>query len=246
MKYGVLISGFLFFALFSCEDSDSPCLSRTGDELTEFRQLEYFNHMVIDDIFDVVLVEDTLTGIEITAGDGLMELVETMVDENSALIVSNDAGCRWSREYGRIKLRVHYTNLDSIFINSPVHLSNEGVFQGNILKIRVFARLAETDLHLDCHRFELLCDYRTYGDYYVTGECFHAILASDGASMFYCEDLVCQWGDIVTFRLGDIYINAQQKLNYGIYSSGSIYYHGSPVFTIKGHDGNGKLVSLDE
>src|SRR5690242_20273176 len=87
----------LCLLLFSCKkESLFDCFKSTGDIVTERRNIGTFTETIIYNNVNVIIVQDSLTYLEINAGENLLPLITTEI-RNGKLIIENNNKCNWVR-----------------------------------------------------------------------------------------------------------------------------------------------------
>jgi hypothetical protein len=102
------------------------CFKRTGTVKKETRILGDFDSIYVDRRLNVILVQDTVNFALIEAGENLLELIDSEV-ENGKLTLRNNNRCNWVRSYKiPVNIEVHTNNLQHIVMWGASNITNKG------------------------------------------------------------------------------------------------------------------------
>src|SRR3954470_838525 len=89
----------LGMVLASCKKENLfDCFKSTGAIVTERRSIESFTETIIYDNVNVIIVQDSLTYLEVNAGENLLPLINTEI-RGGKLIIENNNKCNWVRDF---------------------------------------------------------------------------------------------------------------------------------------------------
>ncbi|MBU2018877.1 MAG: DUF2807 domain-containing protein, partial [Bacteroidetes bacterium] len=130
----LLIGMVLVLCLVSCQRrEDRQCLKFTGKEAVKRLDLAEFRALSVGPRVAVDLFQDSINFIEIIGGENLLNFIETDI-KNHHLKIRNANKCNYLRsQKDKVRLEVHYRDLDSVFLNS-----SEDVRMINTLKNKYF------------------------------------------------------------------------------------------------------------
>jgi hypothetical protein len=229
---------FLFIVsiiYYSCS-GDGDCLKSSGPETTEERFLSNFKSIEIHDLFNVYLVNDTISKITVETGKNLMSAIKTEVSD-SVLNLSNTSRCRFLRGYGNYpKLTIHVKNLQLLRIYEPCNVFTVDTLKIDDLHIIFNADVSTADICLKSNYLTLDLWSDVTGEYKICGAATNFISTSHGFSVIDAKNLKSDFVILNSMSTGDYTVNVQSKLSVTVQSSGNVYYYGNPVITenIKG------------
>jgi hypothetical protein len=226
---------------FSCSKSPGDCFTTTGEIITESRQIPTFNSILMEDNVDVELVAGTAPKIEISAGENLLEKIETTVAEGQ-LIIKNNNQCNFVRSYEKpITVKVYFQDIDSIEYRSIGNLTClDAITNPDTFKIDVFEGAGKIDLLLDNYMTQLNFHYGT------------ATLNASGFSQLTymyqvsygpidARDLLSNFAYLENNSTNSTWVRANTVLEATINSIGDVYYFGDPGIGLSG-GGSGRLI----
>ncbi len=238
----VAIGFSLLMVLSSCEDSYCPLNYGKETELSYY--VDPFMIMEINDIFDVFLLKDTIDRIVIKAGENVIDKLTPGV-QDSVLLLSSGNSCAFLHpSEKRVRVVIHYTILKTIYINEPAFVKTLKPVTGNFC-IAATARMAETDVEVDCHNFLFYTHYNTFGVYRFRGVADNVDLHGYKGTVIRADSLYGRNTSVKHNSTGDFHVTATENLNVSLYNSGNVYYTGDPEVFINELSSSGRLVKVD-
>lgn len=227
--------------LVSCNKDTSPdFIKKAGDIISVKRDLEGFSSLIINDEMDVELVQDSQMYIEIEFGKNLIKKIKTDVSDGQ-LLLSNNNSFNWVRKLGqRIKVKVHFTQLESIEIIGDGSLFNTDTFYGDRVDF----------IHGGTNEIKLIMksDWATFrcsnsGGLSLTGSCGILSGTVEETAIFDGKDFTAIDAYFYHYSRSNSYIKAQMVYGFNIFGSGNLYYLQEPSreFNII-EKGSGKVI----
>ena len=226
-QLGLNIMILIAVVLYSCEKNSSRCFVSKGKSIDEHRILAEFNSILVRDIFNLILVQDSLNMIVLEGGENLLPNVTTDV-KNDTLIINNTTKCNWLRDYDKIKLFIHFTNLEYLVTYDPVKVISYDTVKCDSLEYYAIGEIGEADLILDCGYFRFDDSFNTLGHFKFRGRADKSRFFVNYGSSLYADSLISRNADIFYKTIGEIYIHVTEHLRVWIWGSGNIYYTGNP------------------
>jgi hypothetical protein len=234
-KLSIVIPFFLI--LISCEDNSSRCKKEI--------LLEDFKNIRIEDIFDILLVQDTLNKIILEGSENLLPHVKTVVQKDT-LLIENSLRCNWLRDYEKVTLSVHFRELKHIVTLAPVNIISHDTLKVDTLRYFAIGEIGEADLILDCRYFRFDDSHSTLGLFKFRGKAGKSRFYVNYGSSLDAMDLVSAQSDIYQETIGDIYVNVTEHLRVWIWGPGNVYYSGNPpLVEIMENRSSGKITRID-
>ena len=244
MKRYLLIA-FTFVILCSCEKKSSNCFIGSGETGTEEILLEDFNAIRVYDIFNLVLIQDTVHKIVMEGGENLLPHVKSIVEKDT-LLIENSLRCNWFRNYEKITLSVHFKRLDHLITIAPVNVISTDTIRCDTLQYFALGEIGEADLILNCNYLRFDDSYSTLGLFKFRGKAGKSRFYVNYGSSLDANGLVSGKTDIYTKTIGDVYVNVKEHLRVWLWGSGDIYYTGNPgLVEIMENRSSGKLIKVD-
>jgi len=208
--------------------------------MTETRQFPTFERVFNEGNFEVYIIQDGLSEVEIEAESNLIPLIRTRI-EGSALVIDTKDDLR--NNYPMI-LTVHTEVLEEIRLSGSgileaeniqagdieVDLSGSGsmVFTGTCDELECDLSGSGTiDLGLDCNLLD--ADISGSGDIEAWGTAHDGDLGISGSGSIRAYELIQQECHAKISGSGSMYVTVEEHLWVNISGSGSVHYMGSPV-----------------
>jgi RNase P/RNase MRP subunit p29 len=230
----------LAFVFTTCKKENMcDCIKRTGEIITEVRNIKGFDRLLIEDNVNVFLKQDSIFEVKIEAGKNIVPLIKTELD-GSTLVIRNKNRCNWTRSYNK-PLNVYITMPRMIYIKS----NGTGNLQGTNTFVcdKVDFEIANAgDMRIDVKCNDLITHIFGSGDLYVSGVATNHSCNIGGTSYLYAASLNTKYTWIHTFSSGPSEIYATDLLQCFIDRTGDVLCYGNPHTIEKTISGNGKLV----
>ena len=223
---------------FSCKKENLfDCLKSTGDVTTERRSISPFTEVEVHDNVNVIFVQDSETFIEVNAGENLLPLIKTEL-QSGTLKIENRNTCSWVRDYGiPINVYVHIPLLKKVLTYGSGKISSSNTLQCGTLEGN---SRGTGDIELDVNAFEIYCK-QAIADIIFTGSADYLFIFNTSSGFSLCSGLSVNRATVINLGPGNSYVNACDKLDVEIKSSGNIYYSGNPVLN-SDITGSGQLI----
>lgn len=238
----ILLAVAAIICINSCKKENmGDCLKSTGDITTEERATSPFYRILLEDDVNLIITQDTFYKIEVEAGENLIPLVNTIIEEDT-LTITNSNTCNWVRSYkNEINVYVTVKELSIItYSGSGNVLSTNTITARNIL-IEQKSGSGNMDIRIDADTSYLQFHTGT-GDITCSGSSAMSFLYNSSNGFLYCSDLQTTNTFVSNSGTGDIYLNVDSSLTAFIHFVGSIFYKGNPSVINEEIDGTGKLI----
>jgi hypothetical protein len=236
-----LIFFICWFALIlsGCEQENMcDCVKSTGSIVSEKRSIGDFEKLEVRKNVIVTLVQDTVNYVEVEAGDHLIGLIKTEV-ENGILKITNDNTCNWVRSYDiAVRARVHLKKLMEIDHYGSEEISCENTLVTDFIDVYEY-NSADIRLSLDAGEV-FVREMVGGGDIYLSGHAHSGYCFGSSFGYIYANSLLSDSIVIDQRGTGDIHVHPALWLKVNIEDRGSVYYSGNPV--VEAYlNGSGKL-----
>ena len=159
-------------AFISCDNEDaSDCFQTEGNIIQEEFILDSFTKIRIEDDVTLVLKQASEQKIIIETGENLLNDVAVFI-EDETLVIQDNNGCNFIRDYGITKAIVSVSNLTEIRNSSSEKVIGEGLLQFPELKL-----VSNSTGNVE--------DTNKSGDFILHLECDNLIVNANGQSVFY-------------------------------------------------------------
>ena len=234
---------FLFSVIFlfsSCKKENLfDCLKSTGDISTETRSIASFSEVKVYDNVNVIFVQDTLTFIELRAGENLIPLVVTELRDGK-LFIENHNTCNWVRDFSiPVEVYIHLPSLKIIHSFGSGNITSQNTIVTDVIELN---NHNTGDIDMTIAATEIYCrQHACFGDNKINGSAQYIYIYNTGYGFCDCAALNANRATAISISTGLTYVNTCDELSAEIKSSGDIYYKGSPVIqsTITG---SGRLI----
>ena len=235
----------IFFIIYSCEKESSNCLYNKGDVVKQEILLEDFSRVSVKDIFNVILIQDTLHKIVIEGSENILRNVETII-ENDTLIVQHSIRCNWFREYEKINLYIYFYQLNYIVTYAPAKIISTNIIYCNNLEYFALGEIGEADMILNCDYLRFDDSYSTLGQFRFKGKSAKSRFYVNYGSSLFADSLISKDVDIFFKTIGDIRVHVTDHLRVWIWGPGNVYYSGNPAkVEIIEKKSTGNLIKVD-
>ncbi|MEM6525481.1 MAG: head GIN domain-containing protein [Bacteroidota bacterium] len=240
MKKVLLI--ILASLVFGCNDPDAPdCLKSAGDVITFSTKLDIFNSIEVNDEFIVTLRTDSDRSITITTGENLLPNVRFEI-VNDRLILADDNGCRWVRDY----------NFPEVIITSPelteIRQNGGGIVKSNeeltFDNFKMISKDHSGDFDLVVSSRIIQISNNDVSNFKIAGYTKKLIIGfASGDGRFDGSELEADEVEIFQRGTNDIVVHALESLSGRIISNGNVIYTKTipPVLDVS-MEGSGKLI----
>ena len=218
--------------LNSCID----VLDGNGEVVKEKRTISSFNKIDISGAYEVLINQGNDERLTIEADENLLEIIETVVRNNTLYISSKQA----IGNAEALKLYITAVNLEDIDVSGAVKLSNKGTFEAKKLAIEVSgAGVIDLDVAVE----NLLIDMSGASETNLKGSSDNFEISISGAGELTAKKLKTENTTIDISGAGSATVFANKTLNVSVSGAGSIEYKGSPKLT-KDISGAGSVAQL--
>lgn len=232
----IIIIPFFFTA---CKKENAcDCIKRTGKIITEKRNIDGFDKILIENNLNVFITQDSIFEIVVEAGENIAPLIKTEV-RNNTLICRNENRCNWTRSYGKPL---------NIYIKMPYvkYITSNGT--GNITSLNTITTDTfdlqtknSGNITVKAHSKKILSHMHGSGDITLIGYTDEHACDIGGTGFLYCDALETNYTYLHTFTLGLCYVYATNLLICNIDRKGDVYCYGKPKTVIYSSKSSGKL-----
>jgi hypothetical protein len=230
------------FGLSTCGPGhDADCLKSNGTVTTQRRTIDRrVRSVVVYDNVDLIIVPDTATYAEVTAGKNVIDELTLTYSNPQTLLLNNTSTCNFVRSYNTPReVRLHTPRLTNLEQRGYGTISTASHWAQDTLFVHL---IGAGDVKLDLTSTYLLTDMYELGDMTLSGtaEEFHPVVG--GTGFLFAGGLQARFCYCQTDRgsLGDAHVRATQALGGTLAGKGTFYYAGNPgLIDVKG---SGKLV----
>lgn len=230
----------LFILLFVIASSCSRLFFNDENEVIERNIDPSFSVVDITGIYNLVLIQDSANKL-IVSGSNDADLITCLVINDTLKI---DDGKKISFNTERNSLELHFTNIAHLITRDPVNLSNVDTIRMNNFRLWAIGEISEVNLTIEVNLFEMANSANTLGHLYFNGEADYAYFFNRYGSSIFADSLKCSTAVVINESLGDVYVNARDKIQAYIWGPGKIYYYGNPEIVIEEKKGKGELVPV--
>ena len=201
-----------------------------------------YDTLVLADVFDVELVQDSLSFLEISGNPKFVNHIKADM-ENNTLTVHNENRWRWLYpEKNKIGLTLHFNHLAKIIANETCNIHNEKAIVANELGLVLKSKLNQAQLNLNCQTFYFWNNFPCGGMLTLQGTCHEVKLWNYALMQVNATELSSHLARIENASKGDIRVYCIDSMFYKIKGVGNIEVFGNPSYLVDlGSSGPGKL-----
>ena len=237
-----MLGMLLLMMCFSCSKNG---LFDAGPTVTrEIILNQEFNSIDADDIFNIILVQDTTYKIFVTCGQNLQKFVNIYIQDH-ILHLDQNTEFNWSRPYSKIQLVFHIVQMPQLNIYQPIQLTSQGTLTMPGFSIVDFGKFSDVNVMINVNYCQISMSSDNFGYYKVNGTCNSADFTGWGSSIVRADSLVTKQVSVIQKGWGSVYVNCDSSLVVSLESTGNIYYTGIPArIIIDKQESSGKLIQL--
>ena len=243
---------FFVFLLPSCNGDNVPdCFQNAGDLVRETAEVPEFSTITIFENLNLVLKQGDEQGVEIETGEFLRDEVSAEV-ENGRLILKNENGCNFVRDYGLTTVYVTSPNITEVRSSTGLLISSDGVLDyPNLSLIAESFANPETettdgsfDLQLNSGTVRIVVNGIAYFKLRGSADNFNVNIFA-GDSRIEAEGLVAQNVTLSHRGSNDVFVNPQQRIDGVIRGTGDVISVNRPPEVEVEELFNGRLIFQD-
>lgn len=239
----ILIIGLF---VLSCQKT-FDCISGVGEKVTNKYEISDFDTLIINDNFEITLIQDTINELIVTAYKKYSDAVTYKISEN-CLLLDNTYNCKFTKpEKSKISINLHVKELSLIRINAPSNIhSDNTLINDNEIGVIVNPKFFEANLNVNCRVFYFWNTHLNGGKMYLHGNSEYLKLWNTSLFSVDASGLNTDNAYIENNSKSDIYLNARKFLKCKITGSGNVYYQGNPsTIIVEDTASSGKLIKLN-
>jgi len=242
----------LFFLVVGCNSDSAPdCLQNSGDLVRWEVAVPSFSKITVFEKTSLVLKQGNTQKVEIETGESLFEEVSAEV-EGGRLILRNENGCNFTRNYGLTTVYVTSPNITEIRSSTGLAINSDGVlaypflelFSESFLEPDAETTDGEFDLELDSQSVSVVVNGIAYFKLKGFTENISLIIAA-GDSRIEAQDLEAQNIFLDHRGSNDMFVNPQQRITGVIRGNGDVISSNRPDSIEVQELFKGRLLFLD-
>jgi hypothetical protein len=239
----ILIS-IMALSLAQCGKDEGVCISSTGNTIIQDRSGLSYHYVEVYDNINLILTQDSVNpGIQVEAGENLINGITTEID-SGRLVIKNTNSCNWLRRFDiPINVYLNFTKLDTLIFRAAGNITCTNEWTNDSILFNVIEGGGTANLKLNVFKSFLYIQYGTV-TLNVTGFSQVTFISSRGYGPFHAENLSSKFTYASTFSPNDIFVNASVHLEVEIGNIGNAYYSGDPAEVSANVYGGGKLIKL--
>ncbi|GAB7086778.1 GIN domain-containing protein [Marinifilum fragile] len=183
--------------------------------------------------FQIQIIQDDEEFIVLKGGENLISKTNVKVADQQ-LIIDHSYNNK-ARNFDLITAEVHLKEVNKITCSAPANISSINELSGNHLDIIVYSesQLVEMNLNLEYDSMKFHSLGSATGGYKFSGICPNAHYILNGVINIKAGSLQSNNITLAQNGIGEAHVWAKDKLSVSIYSSGNIYYTGTPEISVK-------------
>jgi len=231
----------LLIILFSSCESD---LFNNSETVVVEKEISDFNTIICNDIFDIVLTQDTICRVFIEGESDIVSKINISV-KNDSLLLDNSNSFRWLGSYDRIVINISVKDLHNLKLEAPCNVKSINSIETYYLSIIAKADMSDINISMNTDNFYFVNSATSGGNFVFSGNTINLAFWIRGSGKISTEDLNCKSADIISSTIADSYISVENNLKVKIEKDGKVYYKGNPqkIVTEDDHTQN-NLISL--
>lgn len=234
----LLISALCLFP--ACEAD----LFNQGPVTIEKKAINSFSYLLIEDIFDIELVQADTFGLIITAGSEIIDNIDLQFNGDS-LYINNHSTARWSRKYYHPKLTFIFPMLKKVTLHEPCNIRTQDTLNLDRFTLWAIAEVSEIQLCVNANYLRVVNASTSAGKYEISGQVRDFSTWMRGSGILEAGDLQAQNITLRSQSIGDCHVCAIKSLEVRIENRGFVFYSGAPAITNHTEEKASQLISLE-
>lgn len=232
----------LLLLMAGCSRDNKLCLKKAGIPAQSKIDLDAVSSLDINDEIDVEFYRDTGNYAVIKAGNNIIPMISFEL-QNNAIVLTNNSGCNWYRNYEKNKVivEIHSSTISDITINNGSNFSTPDTIHSGNLTMNFWESGGDCQLKLDIDTLKLaLHTGPTTIDAF--GNIEMAYFYSAGDARINAYELETINADVHHAGVNDYFLNCTGNISIQLRSIGNIFVKGSPSIISETITGSGSLV----
>lgn len=247
MKNGWIYMIVIFIALCSCKKAENrSCFKNAGNEKTEVISLKSIDSLFLYDNIIYTLIPDTITFLELSGGENLLNHIEYL-DFDKKLVIRNNNKCNFLRSFKKkIKAAIHIQKINYIHYEGTEGLKNKDTLKSGELRLIIRDGAGPVDLTVK-NSYQSAVITHGWGDFTLRGSSSSVFLNCNTNSFCNTVDLkVKNTLKVLSNTGGNMTVNSEgTNLEAIIKRDGNILYEGTPNTIDLDKTGDGMLIKLN-
>lgn len=243
---------YIIVILISCNGENVPdCFQNSGDLVRMDVDVADFSKITVFERLNLVLRQGEEQKVEIESGEFLLNEISAQV-ENDRLVVRNENGCNFVRDFGLSTIYVTSPNITEIRSSTGLLISSNGVLSyPNLTLLSESFANPETettdgsfDLTLDVEQISIVVNGIAFFQLEGFAETLDVSIAA-GDSRVEAQNLIAQRVELDHRGTNDIFINPQESVMGVIRGTGDVISNNRPPLVSVEEIFNGRLIFRD-
>lgn len=229
-------------AFFGCTSEESPdCFKSSGSQVTKIIELGIFSKLLINNEFNVILIEGPTASVKLTTGENIIDDIQFMINDG-LLEIQNTIGCSWVRDYNFPIIEITHPALEYIEIIGGSTVQSQGILSYSNLYLK--SKDSNGVFTLELASENVIIENNEITNYFIDGAVTNLTLNyTSGDSRFEGRNLRVSNAFIQHKSSNDIIINVSNELTGSIGSTGDLIYVGEQPALIEVTTNNrGRLI----
>lgn len=214
----------LSLILASCGLSED-CIKSSGTKVVRDISVSAFENIYVFPGIELVITQGDEYAVQVEAGSNFIEQISAIVEGNS-LMLKDESGCNWVRNYGQTKVYVTAPNIVEIYSNTDQTIRSNGILRFPMLRLYsmdFFGGVGTGDFVMEVDNSQLVIQSNHVSSFFITGKTEQLLLrVYNGNGRFEGANLLAK--EIVLFHRGanDLTIHPTETLTGDIYGTGDV------------------------
>lgn len=232
----VIAASYAVVSLSAC--NGLGCKNGSGKMVSESRNVGDFSKIDISGSFTVVIKQDSVPSVSITADDNLMKYIKTEVDDNKLRVKSKGNMC----SSGKFTLVIGLRNLSAIHTSGAVDVSSNGKITTKDLDINM---TGASKLTLDLNADNVNTTGGGVTEINLTGQASTHNVKLSGAGHLNALDFVVAKYSIESSGASHCKINVLNTLDINSSGASDVQYRGNPSSVNNNKSGASSLTKIN-
>lgn len=237
--FKITLIGLSLCFIVSCKKPG--CFEGGGTVTTINHSLSSFDEIILNDNINLVLRQDSVEEIKITAPENIQPNIILQV-ENNVLTISNSTECEWLRNPDeKVTAELSLKSIRKIDYRGSGNVSSTGTLHLDALQIESSQGAGNIELTVD-NRYTGSYIYQENAEVILHGKTESCYSYTNARGKIDFSDLTANQMVIEYGGLADTYIHVIDKLDAIIYYKGNLFLTGNPVIVRSDYYNDGRLI----
>lgn len=224
----------LSFLTFTAANTYAQTIKGNGKIATDIRQVSGFNRIVVQGQFDLYLSQETTENVKIEAEENLIELFQTIVNDNTLYVIVPTN----IKRSNKLTITVAFKELKNIILMNEVSLKSDRVVNFDEVEV-VCGGLSKMDFEYKASKSKI--NVIDGGSVFLRGYSEELTVEAHDDAEINAFDLQSDNCTVLGSGYSEISVNANKKLAITLSGSSNLFFMGDPAISQRNFNSTGLI-----